>query len=76
MNEALGFVRKFYSDDDVDNPKKMSQKEFNTKAEVLMKGIRNLRVTFLFTFPQNNTRIVDYNNILSVYSSIHEKSTL
>jgi hypothetical protein len=77
LKEALGLVRKFYSDDDDKNPEKMSQKEFNMKAEVLMKGTLCLRVvTFLFTFPQNNTRIVYYNNILSIYFSIHEKSTL
>ena len=62
MKEALGLVRKFYSDDDDENPEKMSQKEFNTKAEVLMEGSMHLRVIFLFTFPQNNTRIVHYNN--------------
>ncbi len=96
MKEALGLVRKFYSDDDDENYEKMSQKEFNTKAEVLMKGTHNLWVTFLFNnilsiyFHENilsiyfqfcdtirgNTRIVYYNNIISFYFSIHEKSTL
>ncbi len=46
MKEALGLVRKFHSDDDDENPEKMSKKEFNKKAEVLMKGTTNLRVIF------------------------------
>ncbi len=75
MKEALALVRKFYSDDDDENPEKMLQKEFNTKAEVLMKGTNSLRVTFIFIFPQKNTRICIIT-IYSIYFSIHEKSTL
>ncbi len=63
LKEALGLVSKIYSGDDDENPEKMSQKEFNTKAEVLMKGTNSLRVTFLFIFPQKNTRIC----IITIY---------
>ncbi len=51
----------------------MLQEEFNTKAAVLMKGTMTLRVTFLFIFPQNITRIV---YLYIIYSSYHEKRTL